>query len=390
MVTKHSDFVHLHVHTQYSLLDGMIFVKDLVRRAEEFRMPAVAISDHGQMYGIVDFYSRASKAGVKPILGCELYVAPGDMREKTGGIGDAATHLTLLARNSKGYQNLVELTSAANLVGFYYRPRIDKEFLSRHAEGLIALSGCLKGEIPRALLGSDPKKALEAAETYRDIFGDGNFYLELQSNGIEEQDRANAAMVELSRETGIPVVATNDCHYLNREDAEIHEALLCLQTGKTLQDADRMRLSTDQFYFRSPEEMKEIFADTPEAIRSTIEIAERCNVELDLGKFYFPRFVVPEEETLKSYLRRLSADGLARRCGHLVGEEKERYRKRLHLELDVIEKMRPRHHRHRPHSLRPALREVPQPRPHEPARYRYRFRHGPPRRGHRLRPQEVR
>ncbi len=340
MTTKHSDFVHLHVHTQYSLLDGMIFIDRLMERAKEFRMPAVAITDHGQMHGVVDFYTKADKAGVKPILGCELYVAPGDMRDKSGRIGDTATHLTLLARDERGYQNLVELTTAANLEGFYYKPRVDRELLGRHSEGLVALSGCLKGAIPRALLSGDRGRAAEAAGEYRDIFGEGNFYLELQANGIAEQEKANRELVSLAGETGIPVVATNDCHYLRREDAPIHEALLCIQTGKTLQDADRMQLSTDQFYFRSPEEMQALFREVPEAIASTIEIAERCNVTLDIGRVSLPRFTVPEGESLRSFLRKTATEGLEKRLGRADEERRRLYRERLEQELAVIENMK--------------------------------------------------
>ena len=339
MTTKHSDFVHLHVHTQYSLLDGMIFIDRLMERAQEFRMPAVAITDHGQMHGVVSFYRHAVKAGLKPILGCELYVAPGDMHDRSGRPGDTATHLTLLARNNRGYENLIALTTAASLEGFYYKPRVDKEFLRRHSEGLVALSGCLKGEIPQFLLRGREEDALRAAEEYRDIFGEGDFYLELQSNGIEEQERANRELVALGRKAAIPVVATNDCHYLRREDAPIHDALLCIQTGKTLQDPDRMRLSTDQFYFRSPQEMASLFAEVPEALSSTIEIAERCNVELEFGRVYLPRFAVPEGQGLRSYLRRLAGEGLERRLGEVAEEKRREYRTRLDVELAVIEKM---------------------------------------------------
>jgi DNA polymerase-3 subunit alpha len=339
MTAKHSDFVHLHVHTQYSLLDGMIFIDRLMEQAQAFRMPAVAITDHGQMHGVIDFYRKANKAGLKPILGCELYVAPGDMRDKTGRIGDVASHLTLLARNNHGYQNLIKLTSAANLEGFYYRPRVDKELLRTHGEGLIALSGCLKGEIPGSLLRGNEAAAIGAAEEYRDIFGEGNFYLELQANGIPEQDKANRKMIALGKQAGIPVVATNDCHYLRREDAPRHEALLCIQTGKTLQDEDRMRLSTDQFYFRSPQEMAELFAEVPEAISNTLKIAGRCNVELEFGKVFLPRFDVPEGESLRGYLRRLSEEGLAAHIRELSDEKRREYADRLNVELAVIEKM---------------------------------------------------
>ncbi len=340
MTKPHADFVHLHVHTQYSLLDGMIFVSKLVKQAAEFRMPAVAITDHGQMHGIVDFYSHAMKAGVKPILGVELYVAPGNMREKAGGPGDAANHLTLLARDETGYRNLVQLTSAANLEGFYYKPRVDKEFLRQHSAGIIALSGCLKGEVAQKTLRGDAAGAEKAALEFREIFGAGNYYLELQANGIPDQERANRGLVELGRRVGIPTVATNDCHYLRREDAPVHEVLLCIQTGKTLQEQDRMRLSTDQFYFRSPEEMARLFAGVPEALRATIEIAERCNVELKLGEFRFPKVEVPEGETPATHLRRLAAAGLEARLGPGLAPERRRaYDERLAYELGVIEKM---------------------------------------------------
>ncbi len=337
---KHADFVHLHVHTQYSLLDGMILVSKLVKQAAAFHMPAVAITDHGQMYGVVDFYGQAEKAGVKPIIGVEIYVAPGSRFDKSGGQGGSANHLTLLARDETGYRNLVKLTSAANLEGLYYKPRIDKELLRAHSAGLIGLSGCMKGEVAQKALRGDEAGALKAAGEFQDIFGAGNYYFELMVNGMAEQVKANRALLALSKSTGIPVVATNDCHYLRREDAPVHEVLLCIQTRKTLQDADRMRLSSDQFYFRSPEEMAQLFADIPEALRATVEIAERCNVELKLGEFRFPAVEVPEGATPASHLRRLAGAGLAGRLG--AGVEVERrgvYEKRLDYELGVIEQM---------------------------------------------------
>jgi DNA polymerase-3 subunit alpha len=340
MTHKHADFVHLHVHTQYSLLDGMIFVEKLVKQAAAFHMPSVAITDHGQMHGVVDFYSHALKAGVKPILGVEIYVAPGSRLDKSGGPGGSANHLTLLARDETGYRNLVKLTSAANLDGFYYKPRIDKELLAQHAAGLIALSGCMKGEVAQKALRGDDAGALKAAGEFREILGAGNYYLELMVNGIAEQEKANRALRALSKSAGIPVVATNDCHYLRQEDAPVHEVLLCISTGKTLQESDRMRLSTDQFYFRSPEEMARLFADSPEALRATVEIAERCNVELKLGDFRFPKVEVPEGATPAGHLRRLAGEGLAVRLGPGVdGARRGAYEKRLDYELGVIEKM---------------------------------------------------
>jgi DNA polymerase-3 subunit alpha len=328
------------VHTQYSLLDGMIFVSKLVKQAAAFNMPSVAITDHGQMHGVIDFYSHALKAGVKPIIGVELYVAPGSRLDKSGGAGGAANHLTLLARDEAGYRNLVKLTSAANLEGFYYKPRVDKELLRAHSGGLIALSGCMKGEVAQKALRGDDAGALKAAGEFNEIFGAGNYYFELMVNGIPEQLKANRALLALSKATGIPVVATNDCHYLRQEDAPVHEVLLCISTGKTLQESDRMRLSTDQFYFRSPEEMARLFADTPEALRATIEISERCNVELKLGEFRFPQVEVPAGATPASHLRHLAAEGLTVRLGPGIdAERRELYDKRLDYELGVIEKM---------------------------------------------------
>ena len=333
MTHKHADFVHLHVHTQYSLLDGMILVSKLVKQAADFHMPAVAITDHGQMYGIVDFYNQAMHAGVKPILGVEIYVAPGSRFDKSGGPGGSANHLTLLARDETGYRNLVKLTSAANLEGFYYKPRIDKELLRAHSAGLIALSGCMKGEVAQKALRGDDAGAAKAAGEFRDIFGAGNYYFELMVNGMAEQEKANRALLALSKSTGIPVVATNDCHYLRQEDAPVHEVLLCIQTRKTLQDADRMRLSTDQFYFRPPEEMARLFAEIPEALRATVEIAERC-------EFRFPVVEVPEGATPASHLRRLAGEGLAARLGPAAEPARRgRYEERLSYELGVIEQM---------------------------------------------------
>ena len=338
---KHADFVHLHVHTQYSLLDGMILVSKLVKQAAAFHMPAVAITDHGQMYGVVDFYGQALKAGVKPIIGVELYVAPGSRFEKSGGAGDAANHLTLLARDEIGYRNLVELTSAANLEGFYYKPRVDKDLLRAHAAGLIALSGCMKGEVAQKALRGDEPGAAKAAAEFREIFGAGNYYLELMINGIPEQERANRALIAVSKSSGVPVVATNDCHYLRHEDAPAHDVLLCIQTGKTLDEGGRMRLSTDQFYFRSPDEMTRLFAEVPAALRATVEIAERCNVELNLDEFHLPRFEVPADTTPAAYLCKLAEEGLARRLGPAATPERRRaYGERLTHELKVIGDMK--------------------------------------------------
>jgi DNA polymerase-3 subunit alpha len=338
MSVAKSDFIHLHVHTQYSLLDGLNRVDRLVSRAAEFGMPSLAITDHGVMYGVVDFYESALKAGVKPILGCEMYVARGSMREKEGG-AESINHLTLLASDEKGYRNLLALNSAAHIDGFYYKPRVDKEMLAQHAGGLVALSGCLKGEVAQAFVGDRPNDARGAAMFYRDLFGPERFYLELQQNGLPEQAKANAGMLALAAREGIPVVATNDCHYLHRKDATAHEIFLCIQTGKTIQDPTRMRLSTDAFYFRSPEEMKALFAETPEAIANTVRIGEMCNVTLQLGQIHLPHYAVPEGHTLSSYLRELAESGLAGLLRNIPAERHADYRARFEYELGVIEKM---------------------------------------------------
>lgn len=341
---KIETFVHLHVHTQYSLLDGTIRIKDLISKAKEFGMQAVAMTDHGNMFGTIDFYQAACKEGIKPIIGCELYVAPKTRFEKTGGsIGDTARHLLVLAKDYQGYQNLMKLSSLGYLDGFYYRPRVDKELLKKYHKGLIALSACLNGEIANYILKDKFKDALLAAENYRQIFGEHNFYLEIMENGLPEQKTANEGLLEISRQLSIPVAATNDCHYLNREDAESHEVLLCIQTGKTLDDSDRMRFSTDAFYFRSPDDMKQLFNYCPEAVENTKEIADRCNLSFEFGKFYLPKFEVSSDETLEDRLEKVAIQGLAERMPPIVEERGEEvrgiYEKRLADELKIIKSM---------------------------------------------------
>ena len=342
-------FIHLHVHTQYSLLDGAIRIKDLLAQAKRYEMPAIAVTDHGNMYGAIDFYQQAQKAGIKPIIGCELYVAPQSRHDKSSGYsGDNANHLVVLAQDAIGYQNLVKLTSIGYLEGFYYRPRIDKEVLLKHRAGLIGMSACLHGEIAAKLLKGNVESAEEAARQYRDIFGPDNFYIEIMQNGLAEQDLVNGRLVALAKKLGLHLVATNDCHYLSREDAEAHEILLCIQTGKTIHDGDRMKFSTDQLYLRSPEEMANLFQDIPEAIENTTIIAERCNVSLDLGKFILPNFELDEaDKTLDDHLTEKAEQGLA--ClfpfilKNALADEKEsictRYQERLHHELNIIKNM---------------------------------------------------
>jgi DNA polymerase III subunit alpha len=341
---KHADFVHLHVHTQYSLLDGTIRLDDLFRKAKEYQMPAVAMTDHGNLYGTIDFYKHAYQYGIKPIIGCELYVAPRSRLEKNGhGTGETAHHLIVLARNMLGYRNLMKLSTAGFLDGFYYRPRVDREILEQHHEGLIALSACLHGEIASHLLRGHSIEAEQTAEQYRGIFGDGNYFIEIMENGLPEQTKANRGLIELSRKLGLPLVATNDCHYLKQVDAEAHEVLLCIQTGKTIEDSDRMRFGTDQFYFRSPDEMKGLFSYCPEAIENTVRIAEKCNLTLEFGKFFLPNFEINPEETLDERLKKEAREGLALILPNILQGQRqnlrELYEKRLQQELEMIRSM---------------------------------------------------
>ena len=341
---KHSDFVHLHVHTQYSLLDGTNRLDDLFSKAREYQMPAVALTDHGNIYGAVDFYQHAYKAGIKPIIGCELYVAPKSRFEKSGhGIGEAANHLIVLAKNMQGYKNLMKLSTAGFLEGFYYRPRVDKEILAKYHEGLIGMSACLHGEIASHILRGNSEEAQKTAESYRNIFGDGDFFIEIMENGLPEQTLANQGLMELARKHGFPLVATNDCHYLNRNDAEAHEVLLCIQTGKTVEDSDRMKFGTDQFYFRSSEEMKQLFAYCPESIENTIRIAERCNLTFATGSFFLPQFEVNPDETLDERLAKEAKAGLEVLLANIPNgsDEKvrEQYESRLQHELEIIRSM---------------------------------------------------
>lgn len=345
---KHANFVHLHVHTQYSLLDGMIRLDELFKKAKEFSMPAMAITDHGNMFGAIDFYQQAFKNGIKPIIGCELYVAPKDRRDKTpSAIGEATRHLVVLVKNKQGYKNLMKLTSLAHIEGFYYRPRVDKALLKECSEGLIASSACLHGEIASHIVRGNMDEARRAAQQYLEIFGEENFYLEIMENGIPEQKIANEGLIQLSRELSIPLIATNDCHYLKVDHAEAHNVLLCIQTGKTIEDTDRMSMATDQFYVRSPEEMERLFAATPEAIENTVKIAERCNMTFEFGKFYLPKFEVKNpEETLEDYLVRKAEEGLEKRMPAILqyakgeaGAVQKQYQKRLHDELEIIKKM---------------------------------------------------
>ena len=310
-------------------------------------MPAVAITDHGNMFGAIDFYQRAYNYGIKPIIGAELYVAPKSRFEKSYAPGETAHHLIVLVKNMQGYKNLMKLTSAGFLEGFYYRPRVDKELLKECSEGLIAASACLHGEINNFILKGRIDEAKTAVRTYQTIFGEEDFFLELMQNGLPDQNIANQTLIEISKDLSIPLIATNDCHYLNRDHAEAHDVLLCIQTGKTIEDKDRMSLGTDQFYFRSPQEMYELFGHIQEAVSNTVEIAKKCNLSLELNKFYLPKFEVKNpDETLDNYLERKAREGLEKRYPEILkdqeGNEEEikaKYEKRLTEELDMIKAM---------------------------------------------------
>jgi len=334
-LASQGNFVHLHCHTEYSLLDGAGRIPRLIARAKELGMPALAITDHGVMYGVVDFYKEAKKQGIKPILGCEVYVAPQSRFDKTQRGEGAYCHLVLLAENNEGYQNLIQLVSLSFTEGFYYRPRVDKELLRRYSGGLIALSACLGGEIPGLLLRGLREEAERTALEYQSVFGKGNFFLELQEHGLPEQPAVNQALTEMAQKLEIPLVATNDLHYLARKDAEYHDVLLCIQTGKVLTDENRLRFGTDQFYLRSAEEMAGLFGHCPEALANTLRIAERCNVELDFNTLHLPRYPVPEGLDADGYLEMLCRRGLADRYPQVTPEIEQR----LRYELDVIKKM---------------------------------------------------
>ncbi len=335
-MVEHAHFVHLHVHTEYSLLDGACRLKDLVRAAHDFRMPALAITDHGNMFGAIDFYRMAMARGIKPIIGCEVYVAPKSRFEKSlSQTKEASYHLVLLVKDEIGYRNLLKLASIAYLEGFYYKPRVDKEALAQYHEGLIALSGCLKSEIPILILDNRIEEARRVAQEFQDIFGKENFFLELHDQGIEEQKRVNKELISMGREMGIGLVATNDCHYIRRQDAPAHDILLSIQTATTIDDPDRLKFSTEEFYLKSPQEMGELFHHVPEAITNTIHIAERCNLELRFGETHLPHYRPPEGYTLDDYLAQLCHRGLEERYPHLTPEIEERLKHELKIIRDT-------------------------------------------------------
>jgi len=341
-----ADFVHLHLHSQYSLLDGANRLDDVIGAAAGAGMPAMALTDHGNMFGAIQFYNLARKAGVKPILGIEAYVAQGSRFDRTPGKG-GSNHLVLLAANEAGYRNLIKLTSKAYLEGFYYKPRVDKELLRQHSEGIIALSACLKGEINERIVGRQEKEAEATAREFDEIFGRGNFFLEMQDHGIPEQRLANEVLRRIARRTGQPLVVTNDCHYLHQDDHFAHDVLLCIGTQRSLSDTDRLRYNSQQFYLKSAEEMHRLFPDDHAALENTLAIAERCNVVIPTGTFHLPEFPVPAGYTRQSYFAEVARAGLAerlveirrRRAQGLVKSADERYAERLEFEIQVIERM---------------------------------------------------
>lgn len=346
-------FVHLHVHTQYSLLDGAVRLHDLLDTARSYNMPAVAVTDHGTMFGALEFYEKAKKADIKPIIGCEVYLAPksrfdrqGKMENGGSGDEDRNYHLLLLAENREGYQNLMKLVTLAYLEGFYYKPRIDKALLKQYRQGLIGLSACLKGEIATMLLRKQEQAARNAALEYAEIFGPNNFYLEIQANGIPEQTLVNEGLIRLGGELNLPVVATNDCHYLRRSDSRAHEILLCIQTGKTILDEKRMKFQTDQLYFKSPDEMAKEFAHVPEALQNTCVIADRCQVDIEIGKNHFPIFPLAPGENVDDRFEQTVREGFHKRLGQIRrttqdfdASKQAEYEERLRYETEVIRQM---------------------------------------------------
>ena len=337
-----SKFVHLHMHSEFSLLDGANRIKNIPVIAKELGMDSIALTDHGVMFGVIDFYKACKENGIKPIIGCEVYVAPRTRHDKDPNIDSKYSHLILLAKDNEGYKNLSKLVSLSYTEGFYYKPRIDKEILEKYHEGLVCCSACLAGEVNQAILKNDMEEAKRVALWFKNLFGE-DYYLEIQNNGVKEQVLVNQKLIELSKELNIPLVATNDAHYSRRADSYNHEVLLCIQTGKKMSDEDRMRFDTDELYIKSPEEMCDYFSNVPEAIENTVKIAEKCNVEFEFGHTILPNYDVPKGfETHYDYIEKLTKDGLVNRYGKdgqtyedLSNEIKER----TEYELGVIKNM---------------------------------------------------
>src|SRR6476646_2286331 len=344
-----SQFVHLHLHTDYSMLDGACDVEKLVQRVKELGMPAVAMTDHGNIFGAVHFVNAAHKAGVKPIVGCELYICKKDDHniERTPPDGDTYNHLLVLAENEEGYRNLARITSEASLRGFYYKPRVSKKFLAEHSKGLIGLSGCLKGEVAERLMEENYDAARAAAASYIDIFGPNNFFLEIQDQGLEQEHRIHSNLFRLEKDLGLPLVATNDSHYLCEDDAHAQDVMLCIQTGKSIQDTNRMKFQGTDFFVKSHDEMHRVFKDAPDVLSRTLGIAERCNMRLEKISNPFPHFDVPAGFTLDSYFEHVTREGFARRLAALrtagsQGPAKHtlaEYEQRLAQEIAIIQQM---------------------------------------------------
>ncbi len=418
------NFVHLHCHTEFSLLDGACRIDELLDQAARLKMPALAVTEHGNMFSSVIFHDHAKQRGVKPILGCEVYVAPGSRLTKSGNIGETANHLVLLAETNEGYQNLIKLVSSGYTEGFYYKPRIDKDLLARHAKGLIGLSSCLKGEVATEIRTGRERKALEAAAQFRDILGDGNFFLEMQYQGIDEQLVVNKGLVPIARELNMPLVATNDVHYLTHGDHRPHDILLCIGTGKNVNDRDRLRYHGDQFYLKTAEEMCKVFGEIPDALANTVRIAERCHVDIARDKNYLPNFAVPAPYTLNDYFEHVVREGFTQRLPRLKallaagcaapsdrGVRKPAVLRDRNDQADGLSRLfpdrlgfhplrarkehsrragprigcrqprgiLPAHHRRRSPRLRPHLRALPQSRTRVAARYRHRLLRAAPR-----------
>ncbi|HBD10378.1 MAG TPA: DNA polymerase III subunit alpha, partial [Syntrophobacteraceae bacterium] len=330
-------FAHLHVHTEYSLLDGFSNIKKLVKRAKEMNMPALAITDHGTMFGVIEFYQSAKEAGIKPVIGLEAYLSARSMQEHDAREDRRSSHLLLLAENETGYKNLLQIASTAQTEGFYYYPRIDRDFLAGHAEGLICTTGCMSAEVPRLINQGQMDAARRTIDWYYQVFGKDNFFFELQQHDIPELDSINRNLMQLGHHYDSRFLATNDVHYIDPADARLQDILLAIQTGSLLNDPDRMRMTGPTYYLRSPEEMARLFAEVPEALSNTLLVAERCNVNLDVKDYRLPLFEVPEGQTPESYLRSLCNDGARRRYKERC--DSEQVQTRLDYELGVIHKM---------------------------------------------------
>src|SRR5687767_9335612 len=330
-------FAHLHVHTEYSMLDGFSNIKKLVKRVKELNMPAVAITDHGTMFGVIDFYKAATAEGINPIIRVEAYLAARGMQDRDSKLDRTSTHLLLLAENETGYKNLLKISSAAQLDGFYYYPRIDHDFLAAHSEGIICTSGCMSAEIPRALLNDNPEEAVRRMNWYYDVFGPDRFFVELQQHNIKEITDLNRKLLELGVRYSAKYIATNDVHYINQDDSRFQDILLAIQTNTLLTDPDRMRMTDDSYYLRTPQEMSQLFAEVPDSLSNTLLIAERCNVDLGFKGYHLPDFPVPEGYTTESYLRYLCSEGAKMRYGSRANSPE--VQERIDYELGVIHKM---------------------------------------------------